>query len=275
MTNRCYAMVRGSAVRITGLGKRGELPDPIQYAVSKSVATVQINEVTEASSNEFIGLDSEDDENRLHFIRPEQPLFYTVDVDFLRTDPGVLSLVAGVQLIYDYPGFGMFAFGEGPFGGTVPDGATVIGFDSETRQPAASFALEVWSRLAGENCAPGVREYGYTLFPFLKGGYLSGFKFENGLVSFNLRKAMTRKVPRWGVGPYDLEGPQERLTEMVSRNSMFRTLVTTAPPPAEQDGIQTTTDVIDGGTATVTSADVVDGQTVSTSVWIVEGGRAL
>lgn len=257
MSNRCYAMVRGSAVRITGLGKQGELPHPIQYATSKSVATVRINEVTESGTNELIGTD-EDDQNRLHFVRNEQVVLYNVDVDFLRADPGVLALIAGVPLVY------------------ADDGVTVVGFDSDTRRPAQSFALEVWSRLAGADCAPGQREYGYTLFPFLKGGYLSGFAFKDGLVSFNLRRAMTRKVPRWGVGPYDLEGPHERLTEVVSRNSMFRTLIVGSEPPVEMDGIQETTDVIDGGSASYTTPDVIDGGTAAgTSEWIVEGGFAL
>jgi hypothetical protein len=40
-------------------------------------------------------------------------------------------------------------------------------------------------------------------------------------------------------------------------------------------GIQETTDVLEGGTATMTTPDVVDGEFVDTSPWIVEGGMAV
>lgn len=256
MTTQCYAMVRGSAIRVTGLGTLGEVPDPIQYAVSKSVSTVTINEITESSSNEGLKSEDIDDRTRLRLVQPEQPVRYTLDIAFLRTDPGVLSLIAGVPVVLNSAG-------------------DVSGFDSGTRRPAVSFGLEVWSKLAASACVDGVRQWGYTVFPYLRGGYLTGFTFENGLVSFTLRGAQTRRVPRWGVGPFDLEGVHERLTEVVSRNTMFRQMLTVAQPPVQQDGIQQAEDIIDGGSATVTTADIVDGEFVDTSVWIVEGGRAV
>lgn len=274
MATKCYAMVRGSAIRVTGLGRQGQLPDLIPYAVSKSVTKVTINEVTEAASNEM--LRTEEDEARLHFVRSTQTIRHTVDIDFLRVDPGVLSLVTGVPLVLrpGTYGFGEGPFGEGPFGEGSSSG-DIGGFDSDTKRPAASFALEVWSKLAGVYCADGQQQYGYTLLPFLKGGHLSGFTFQNGLVSFNLRAAQTRKVPRWGVGPYDLEGPHKRLLKVVSRNSTFQNFTTPAVPPTEACGIQETQDIIEGGNAASTSEDIVDGEFVVTSPWIIEGGRAV
>lgn len=257
MSTKCYAMVRGSGIRVTGLTSHGAIPDPIQFATSKSVAVVTINEVTDSGGVESLNSDG-DDTTRVRFQKPDQPLSYTADVNFLRVDPGVLSLVSGVPVVLNSNG-------------------DVAGFDSATRRHAAAFALEVWSRLAGDACdASGARQYGYTVFPFLKGGFLSGFEFRNGLASFNLRGAQTRKVPRWGVGPYDLEGPHERLTKVVSRNTLYRTTLTTAVPPDEGDGIQTTEDIIYGGTATVTTSDVIDGgSAASTSPWIIYGGQAV
>jgi hypothetical protein len=246
-------MVRGSAIRVTGLGKRGEVPEPFWFATSRSVATIQINEVTESSSSESLGSETDDDDIRLRFNRPEQTVRYKADLNFLRCDPGVLSLVAGVPLVTnEFAGFGVGGFGEIPFGGDEVVPIIVKGFDSVTRQPAASFALEVWTRLAGTNCVDGVLQYGYTVFPFLRGGYLSGFEFKDGLVSFNLKGAQTRKVPRWGVGPYDLEGPWERLTEVVSRNTMYRQMLTTAVPPVEACGLQQGSDILEGGNAALT-----------------------
>jgi hypothetical protein len=170
----------------------------------------------------------------------------------------------------------------------------VIGFDSMTRMSPVSFGLEVWSKLSGRLCStetagygdgpfgglPGFggltpREYGYTVFPHLRGGHLTGFQFDNGLVSFNIRGAQTRRAPQWNVGPYDLQGVWERLVNPVSRNTLFRQTLTPAPPPMEVCGIQEFEDVIHGGSASVTTDDVIDGGDASeTSPWIIYGGAA-
>ena len=40
MATKCYAQVRGSALRVTKLTNVGSVTEPIQYAVSKSAARV-------------------------------------------------------------------------------------------------------------------------------------------------------------------------------------------------------------------------------------------
>lgn len=277
MSTKCYAMVRGSAIRVTGLKSCGSLPDTIQYGVSKSLTRVDINEQTEGGGNELIR--NEEDDPRLHFVNFTEMIRYTTNIEFIRCDPGLLSLVTGVPVVEN-------ALGD------------IVGFDVDTRLPAKAFALEIWSKLqsrvlnqSGEGFGEGAfgedlfgggegvydacaREYGYTLMPFLKGGYVSGFQFSNGTVSFSLRNAKTRKSAKWDYGPYDLTGEFERLYTPVSGNLMVRSFVTTAPPPEQTDGIQTFTDVIEGGSAAVTSSDVIDGEFVVTSSDTVEGGYA-
>jgi len=304
---QCYSMVRGSAIRVTGLDERGGYGSPVRYAVSKSVASVRITEVTEAGQNEVF--ETPDEEKRLRLVKPVQTIRNKVDVEFLRVDPGVLSLVAGVRLVYgDTPGFGEVPFGYAPFG--VSQGS-VRGFDANTRIKPVGFALEVWSKL-DQNSAKAAavatmlgfdevpfdvtpfdtpvagmtapdctaRRWGYTVFPHLRGGRLSGFRFENGLVSFNLVGAQTRKATRWGVGPHDIEGEHQRLTSPVSRNTMFRQMITTGAPPAQADGIQELgPDVLDNGTAANPMPDpdavlAIDGGGATTSAWIIDGGRA-
>lgn len=300
-------MVRGSSLRITELDTCGELADAPRFAAAKCVSKITVNEVTEAGSSSFLGTPEE--EKRLHFVQSAQLVRHKVDIEFLRVDPGVLSLVAGVPLVYREAsgavvggfdiggfdttpfdasssvgssggGFGEGAFGYIPFGDGEGADLEVVGFDSTTRLKPVAFAMEVWSKLAGQRCADGSASYGYTLFPFLKGGYLSGFEFANGLVSFNLIGAQTRKNPRWGVGPYDLDGPYERLTSPVSRNTSWRQFITSTAPPAEADGIQEgSLDVIDNGTAAdpmppPSTLLVVDGGAAVTSPYIISGGRA-
>ena len=259
MATKCYAQVRGSALRVTKLTNVGSVTEPIQYAVSKSAARVVVNEVNEDNFNEMVRSDpTAQDERRLFLTKPGGTVRYTTDVDFIRVDPGVLTLVSGVPLVLNTHG-------------------DVAGFDSKTKLRAVSFGLEVWTRLAGAECAPsGEREWGYSVLPWLRGGYLSGFEFANGLVSFNLRGAQTRKVSRWGVGPWDLYGSaHQRLLSPVSRNTMIINFAGPTQPPTQTDGIQTATDVIEGGSASSTSPDVVDGEFVATSPWIIDRGRAV
>jgi hypothetical protein len=275
-------MVRGSAIRVTALDDRGRVGDPIQYGVSKSVARVRIDEVVEQARSEI--LSTPEEERRLRFDRSAQTIRYRANIEFLRVDPSVLSLVAGVELVYSASssggGFGEGEFGMMPFGGgSSSESSDVVGFDSTTRLPATSFALEVWSKLAGQRCADGAPAWGYTLFPYLRGGRLSGFQFANGLVSFNLIGAQTRRSSQWGVGPYDLEGPFERLVHSVSRNTTFHAFMTSATPPTEACGVQEVTDVLDNGTASNPMPDpaalfIVDGGGAETSAFIIDGGRA-
>jgi len=269
-------MVRGSAIRVTELGRRGQVLDSIRYATSKAVAKVTINEVTETAKNEI--LRNPEEEKRLRFVRSAQTIRYTAGIEFLRVDPGVLGLVAGVsQTSKGAAGFGEGAFGEFPFGDGIE--GTAIGFDSGTRLPTTAFALEVWSKLAGQRCVDGSPMWGYTLFPYLRGGRLGGFKFHNGRISFNLVGAQTRRASRWGVGPYDLGGSFERLIEPVSRNTSWKTFMTPAAPPAEVCGIQETVDVLDNGTAAdpmppPSTLLSVDGGGAVTGSFIIDGGRA-
>ncbi|MBC7630312.1 hypothetical protein [Aeromicrobium sp.] len=276
MTATCYAMVRGSGIRLTDLTSAGRYDAAsIRYATSKSVVSIKINEVVEGGSNELIRND--DDEARLHFVTADQVIRYDADIDFLRCDPEILQLMTGVPLARNAAG-------------------DIVGFDATTRLKAKSFALEVWSKLSGFACVADAvaagfgesnfgetdfggtgasygRPYGYTLFPFFKGGTVSGFSFSNGLVSFNVKGARTQRGSKWSVGPYDLEGSYKRLLKPVSRNTAWRTLITTSSPPVERPGVSTFEDVIYGGDATYSSPDILSGDPAD-GLWIVDGGGA-
>lgn len=264
---------------MTGLTIKGQVPDTVRYATSRSVAKIQIEEVVDNPSSEM--LSNPDGERRIRIHQNATTIHNRVAVQFLRVDPGMLALVAGVKIVYradpDAPGFGEGGFGEFFFGGDEGD---AMGFDEVLRRKPVAFALEVWSNLAGQRCADGSPMYGYTLFPFLKGGRLTGFRFANGLVSFNVVGAQTRRNPGWGVGPHDLEGPFQRLLTPVGRGVSWRQFITPAAPPAQVCGIQTLlSDAIDNGTAAnplpdPTAAMVVDGGGATTSAWIIDGGRA-
>lgn len=284
MATECYAMVRGSAIRVTGLEPCGRIPDTISYAVEKCVARVEINEVTESGGNELIK--TEDSEPRLHLVTSDQTIRYRAGIRFLRANPELLALISNVSVVRTYGtplpgyGFGEGPFGEGAFGGVEGDSGDgdIVGFDADTRLPAKAFGLEVWTRLIGQQCVNGQRKYGYTLFPFLKGGYLSGFEFTNGLVSFTLTGAQTKRSVKWGYGPYDLEGPGLRLNQPVSGNVMWRNFITTAAPPEQTNGVVSFVDVIDNGTAVdphpLAVGTVDNGDAANPGTGVIDGGAA-
>lgn len=278
MTSQHYAMVRGSTVRVTALSDRGRLDSTaVRYGVSRSISKIDIAEVTESGSADLVRND--EDQPRFLFIQPDKTIRYEADIRFLSCQPEILSLVAGVPVVTN-------ALGD------------IVGFDADTKIKAKAFALEVWSKLNtptlfdlepqigfgvggfgvqpfGRSTLRG-REWGYTLFPFLKGGYLSGFSFDNGLVSFTLSKARCSRAGRWGVGPYDLGLNRfERLLEPVSRNTNWRTFRTFAQPPEPFSGVSTFEDVIYGGSDGSSSPDTIYGGSGGSSTeWIIEGGGA-
>ena len=105
MATKCYAQVRGSALRVTKLTNVGSVTEPIQYAVSKYAARGVVNEVNEDNFNEMVRSDpTAQDERRLFLTKPGGTVRYTTDVDFIRVDPGVLTLVSGVPLVLNAHG---------------------------------------------------------------------------------------------------------------------------------------------------------------------------
>jgi hypothetical protein len=260
MGTECFATVRGSTIRVTALTARGMLPGegPVRYAVSRSVARVSVNEVSDSGSGGV--LRDEHDQPRIGLPDITDGLGYSLDADLMRVDPGLLNLMLAVPLATDAAG-------------------NVVGFDASTRLPLASFALEVWSKLTGEVCKDGQR-WGYTLFPYLRGGVLGGVTFNNGLVSFGMKRSMARKGSLWGPGPYDMSAPFERLWDPVSRNDWWTMAVTDVPPPDQTDGIVEFTDVLSNGSATnpmpypAAPASLAGGSAAATSGWIVSGGGA-
>lgn len=321
MGTDCYAMVRGSAIRVTELDRAGRISDASRHRVSKSVARVTINEVVESGGDEVLR-DEATDERLLYLVDHDKTIRYTTDIEFLHVDPRMFAWVGGVAPVENAQGL-------------------VVGFDAIPRVPSQTFALEVWSKLAGGYCAPpsapggpvepivggfgegpfgsmpfgsggglveegpyaisrwgranatlypprsasqwarinatvdpegngevlasewGVARaalqpylgprgpwgtanatlsppgpsvpgprWGYTVFPFLRGGVLSSPVFANGLVSFTLRGARTQRGSRWGTGPYDINGDGRGLTNPVSRNTHWRQTVVEAAPPA-------------------------------------------
>lgn len=223
MPTKCYAQVRGSVIRVTRLDACGN-PDPGLSAVvvSKRVSTVTIDEVTDEGTN--IRERNFGDELCVVDDAFVQIIGYTVDLALCGVDPDLVSLLTGQPVVTNAAG-------------------DIVGFDATTSVDLDSFgfAVEVWSRIAGSACdASGNRPWGYTVFPFLKGGRLGGFSFENGAVQFTISGAQTRDGNGWGVGPNDVDrdeaGLPAPLNTALPEDAHYRNILVTLDPPAASCG---------------------------------------
>jgi hypothetical protein len=218
MPTKCYAQVRGRVIRVTRLDACGN-PDPGASAVvvSKRISTVAIDEVTDDGTN--IRERNFGDELCIVDDAFTTIIGYTADITLCGVDPDLVSLLTGQPTVTNAAG-------------------DIVGFDATTSIDLDSFgfAIEVWSRIAGSACDPsGFRPWGYTVFPFLKGGRVGGFSFENGAVQFTISGAQTRDGNGWGVGPYDVDRDEASLPSPLitplGENTHYRNILVTLDPP--------------------------------------------
>lgn len=218
MATKCYAQVRGRVIRVTKVDGCGNpIPGETAVAVSKRISSVTIDEVTEEGTD--IRERNFGDEICIVDDAFTDVLGYTAEIALCGVDPNLISFMTGQPLVENAAG-------------------DVVGFDAQTGIDLDSFgfSLEVWSRIAGGACDPsGNREWGYTVFPFLKGGRLGGFSFENGAVQFTVSGAQTRDGNGWGVGPFDVDrdeaGEPAPLNTALAPNTHYRNIAVTLDPP--------------------------------------------
>lgn len=260
MTTKCYAQVRGSVIRVTRLDAFGTpLLDPLDAVVTKGISSVTLNEVTDTEP-ELKVTDTYGD--LMLRTRPvSELLHFTADVRLCGVDPGLIQVMTGQQYVTD----------------RIDDN---VGFGVDTKIDLRSFgfALEVWSRITGATCEDA--RWGYTVFPFLKGGRLGGFEFANSAVTFEIKGARTYRHPGWGLGPYqvtrDAEGNLTQLLEPMGSSRQWQNMLTTVAPPEPGCGIIVPfDDSINGGNPFYTTPDVLDNQVPEDpGAGTVDGGSA-
>jgi hypothetical protein len=111
-----------------------------------------------------------------------------VTFSFCQVSPDLFSMMTGYDTVLDYAGESV---GVGVGEEILCDGG---------------IALEAWTRIPGQPCAPGAvnnKPWGYFLAPWIKGAILNSFTMENDAATFELT-ARTEKGGAWGTGPYNV-----------------------------------------------------------------------
>ncbi|WP_395160164.1 hypothetical protein [Ilumatobacter sp.] len=120
-------------------------------------------------------------------------------------------------------------------GSPIIDGTDTIGSSFGAANNTEGFAIEVWTKQAGGNCAGGVAEWGYFVAPFCINGTLDGsVTIENGTMAVDLKGQGQAAVAAWGVNPY---GDNPLLAGAgFPVGDMWAVVRTTVQPPAVTDG---------------------------------------
>ena len=225
MATKCFTVVRGKRLRITRLDECGAPPpdeEPDSLVVTKGFITVELSAVVaEGTEIEQMNADGDlcvSDRSRDQFRR------WDLSLEFCEVDPAILGMITNVTVEEDFDG-------------------NVVGFRQPEGGTVDSFAMELWTGVPGEDCAPGEDAlYGYMLLPFVIGNTLGDITVENGNTTFTAT-AHTRGGGNWDVGPYDVvptdaENTPGRLDQPIGAGEHLVLRTTPIEPPPAVCGAQ-------------------------------------
>jgi hypothetical protein len=186
MTTHCFIPVLGKRLRATSLDSCGFPPAAATenaYVstdgfISVSLAS-EVEEGTEIITRKASGALCVNERASDSFKR------FTAEIEFCGVNPSLLAIVSNAEPYEDYNG-------------------DIAGFVVSEGSIDKAFALELWTGMSGQACAPGADEAsGYLLLPFVSAGVLGDITIDGeNAVTFTLTGAFTKGGNAWGVGPY-------------------------------------------------------------------------
>lgn len=234
MANNCFPILRGRRLRATRLDGCGNpVLGPDSVVVTKGFISVALT-ANNTEGEEINVTNANGDVCVLDTPCPKLQN-YSVEITFCDVNPALVNLMSGQPLVLN--------------------GTDTVGFrmNSEIDACASGFALELWTGVASEACAPGAgQSYGYLLLPFLQGGVLGDFTVENAAINFVLTGAVTKKGSGWGVGPFDVvmnAGIPSPLATAITSGDHLHVEKTTVAPPADDCDPQALGTLATGATA--------------------------
>lgn len=212
MSTKILKSIKGKTVRITRLDECGEV-------VEGSCSTV-VDDcfVSVTMSGEFEGGDEFVQKNawgELCINDKDGDVLKRVNVsiEFADINPDALDIITDSNPV-------------------ISSGDT-IGTTWGTDLNQTSFALEVWTKRTGVDCAPGAQEYGYFLVPYIRNGKLDGdITIENGVLTMTVMGEAFPAPASWGSGPY----APNPFIESFPAGDIFGMVVSNVQPPADTEG---------------------------------------
>ena len=215
----CTSEIKGLAMRATRLDTCG------RWASGASAAAVSDGFISiKAGSDVLDGQEYlvQTASGRLCINQKGRPQlkWLTLDMEFCETDPDLFELISGLDIVLDQAG------------------AAVGGQLTQDLSGDTTFALEVWTEVAGTGCAAGVGQWVYRLFPFVENVQWGDEEYANSEITFTA-SGTTRANPNWLLGPWNVVAqdaggtPGPLLTPGVGATAhRYRTVTSIVPPTA-------------------------------------------
>lgn len=212
MATQILKSIKGKTVRLTRLDACGAVVEgSCSSLVSDCFVSVTLSAEVEAG-DEFLVKNAwgdfcinDKDSDRFKWVN--------VSVEFAEINPDALDMIADAS--------------------PVVSGSNVIGSTFGTTANETSFALEVWTKRTGQDCAPGDQEWGYFVIPYVKNGRIDGdIVIENAAATLTVVGQGFGAPSTWANTPYT-ENP---FVESFPAGELFGMVVTTVQPPADTAG---------------------------------------
>jgi hypothetical protein len=225
VATECFSSIQGIALRVTRLNSCGGFisGSDCDFVVSEAYISIGLTPEFE-EADEFI-VKTADGALGVNELGQMSIKRYTLELAVCTVDTDLFNIISGVIPVLDFNG-------------------DTVGFEiDQSLNGRNGFALEWWTKLAGDDCVDpvtGEQRYIYWVLPWVKNGRVLDITVENGPMIWAL---IGDAVPSssWGVGPYDvvavdgLNTPGPLLAPM-NCNEILHVQVTTVPPPTAECG---------------------------------------
>jgi hypothetical protein len=220
--SKCLTIVRGRTLRVTALDECGRVyseagtPPACEVVVTDGIVSVAVNGEYEAGDDirdkNWAGVIAVEDRSLDQFVR------YSLTATFLKVDPALVSLITGLPVELDAD-------------------SEIAGFRTRAGVTAGNVAIEFWTGVSPIDCGALDVPYGYTLFPWVRGGRLGNLTIQNGRADFVIEGMFSGGGGGWGVGPYDvvldgLDAPAPLAVAMAAEDHHLFRETRVAPPAA-------------------------------------------
>lgn len=219
MANTVWPAIRGKVMRLTKLDECGNFvigakSTLVTAGFVKVEASPEYEDGEESSPKNANGkiwfTDNADDEFK----------YLGLEIEFLEVDPEAWNLITGMPL-------------------KTNAGGDAVGLSFGKYDIKTNFALEVWTDVPGVACLPGMKPYGYYVYPFVGNGRVGTLTVEEGAATFTL-SGKTKDGSAWGAGPYlvdrDADDDPAVLADPLTGDDHVNAITVTVPPPAPTNG---------------------------------------